>query len=116
VPPVVPVTCAHVTGTTGGTMKLSACSPASATNRTASTVALGSTLTWSKSGQTTVESQSSSSPGQGACPLHSTELDISGSVTGGTSTYTVVGDVVSASLCVSRTGHLSLVPGTTYGL
>jgi len=110
------VTCARVSGTVIGTMKLSACTPASKTNRAASTVALGSTLTWSGSGQTTVESLSSSSPGQGICPLHRTELDISGVVTGGTSTYTAVGDVVSATLCDSKTGHLSLAKGTKYSL
>ena len=110
------VACAHVTGTVSGTMKLSRCSPASKTNRQATAVAMGSTLTWSASGQTTVESLSSSSPGQGACRLHSTELDVSGVVTGGTSTYTAVGDSVSASLCETRTGHLSLVPGTQYSL
>jgi len=110
------VTCARVTGTVSGTMKLSACTPKSKTNRVASTVALGSTLTWSTSGQTTVESLNSSSPGQGVCPLNSTELDISGLVTGGTSTYTAIGDAVSASLCESKTGHLSLVSGTGYGL
>jgi hypothetical protein len=110
------VTCAHVTGSFSGTMKLTACTPASNTNRVASTVAIGSTLTWSTSGQTTVESLDSSSPGQGACRLHSTELDISGAVTGGTSTYTAIGDVVSASLCESKTGHLSLVKGTTYDM
>ncbi|HUY66093.1 MAG TPA: IPT/TIG domain-containing protein [Acidimicrobiales bacterium] len=111
------VTCARVTGTVSGTMKLSRCTPASKTNRLATAVALGgSTLTWSTSGQTTVGSLSSSSPGQGACRLHSTELDISGVVTGGTSTYTATGDVVSASLCESRTGKLSLVTGTQYSL
>ena len=110
------VSCAHVAGTITGAMKLSACTPASKANRVASTVALGSTLTWSTSGQTTVESLSSSSPGQGACPLNRTELDLSGLVTGGTSTYTPVGDVVSATLCESQTGHLSLVKGTKYSL
>ena len=110
------VTCAHVTGTARGTMKLSACTPVSRPNKVASAVAFGSTLTWLTSGQTTVESLSSSSPGQGACPLHRTELDISGVVSGGTSTYTTIGDVVSASLCESKTGHLSLVKGTTYSL
>jgi len=110
------VSCAKVTGTVTGLMKLSLCTPASATNRTASTAALGSTLTWVTSRQTTVESLSSSSPGQGLCPLNSTELDISGVVTGGTSTYTAIGDAVSASLCENRSGHLSLVTGTKYSL
>jgi len=57
-----------------------------------------------------------SSPGQGACAAGSTEEDISGNVTGGTSTYTAVGDVVSAQICVSSSGKLSLVKGTTYSV
>jgi len=36
--------------------------------------------------------------------------------TSGTSTYTATGDVVSASLCESRTGKLSLVTGAQYSL
>jgi hypothetical protein len=41
---------------------------------------------------------------------------VSGSVTGGTSTYTHSGDTVSARACVSASGSLSLVKKTTMNL
>ncbi len=111
------VQCAKLTGKASGTMTISKCTPKLAANRSATSAASGSTLTWKGSGQTTVESlNATSSPGQGGCPAGSVEQDISGSVTGGTSTYTAVGDAVAAQTCVSGSGALSLVKGTTFSL
>jgi hypothetical protein len=56
---------------------------------------------------------SGSSPGQGACKRGSTEEDLSGTVTGGTSTYTFASSPVSVRLCQdSETGGVSLVKKT----
>ncbi|HXQ61242.1 MAG TPA: IPT/TIG domain-containing protein [Acidimicrobiales bacterium] len=110
------VQCAKLTGSATGTMTISKCTPKVAGNKSATATAFGSTVTWKSSGQTTDESNGMSSPGQGACAAGSTEEDISGNVTGGTSTYTAVGDVVSAQICVSSSGKLSLVKGTTYSV
>ncbi len=111
------VECAKLTGKATGTMTISKCTPKLAADKRATSAAFGSTLTWKGSGQTTVESlNATSSPGQGACPAGSLEEDISGSVTGGTSTSSAVGDAVAAQTCVSASGALSLVKGTTYSL
>jgi len=111
------VQCAKVTGTATVKMTISNCTPKVATYKSANSVAFGSTFTWKGSGQTTVESLNSTfSPGQGACATGSTEEDVSGTVTGGSSTYTAAGDAVSATLCVSPSGKLSLVKGSTYSV
>jgi hypothetical protein len=78
--------------------------------------ALTNTFIWKSSGETTIATLDASSPGQGACRAGSIEYDISGTVVGGTSTYTTVGDTISAQACISRTGNLSLVKGTKFGL
>jgi hypothetical protein len=111
------VQCAKVTGNATGTMAISKCKPKAAGYKSATATAFGGTLTWKTSGRTTVASlDDTSSPGQGACPAGDTEEDVSGSVSGGTSTYTATGDTVAAQLCVSPSGKLSLVKGTTFGL
>jgi hypothetical protein len=111
------VHCAKLTGTATGRMTISQCTPKSATNKSATSVALGDTLTWNNSGQTTVESPiATTSPGRGACAARATEEVVTGAVTGGTSTYVAVGDPVSASICVTPSGKLSLVKGTTFSL
>jgi hypothetical protein len=46
----------------------------------------------------------------------SIEYDISGIVTGGTSTYTTIGDTITARICLSGTGTLALVKGTVFSL
>jgi hypothetical protein len=112
------VQCTKVSGTTSGTMVLSRCTPPSTTDKTASSVGIaGGTFTWAKSQRTTVANLDPiTSPGRGACSLGSTEEDITGTVAGGTSTYTVVGSPISASICVSSLGKLSLVKGTVFTL
>jgi len=78
----------------------------------ASNLLTGGTLTWKSSKTTTIYSGSGTSPGQGVCKAGHTELDFSGTVTGGTSTYTAIGDPVSYTLCQAATGVVKLVPGT----
>jgi hypothetical protein len=111
------VTCAKVSGKLAGSISFKKCTPKSPTNKSAkgpgASLTSSGTLTWKKSHQTTVISASApASSGQGGCKHGSTERDVTGSVTGGTSTYTKSGDYVSARLCVSGSGSVSLVKGT----
>jgi hypothetical protein len=97
-------------------LTLGRCTPTSLTDRRATLDPLTSSFVWKPSGATTIVSLSTSSPGQGVCPVGRIELDISGAVVGGTSTYTNVGDAISAQTCVRPNGKLSLVKGTMLGL
>jgi hypothetical protein len=110
------VTCAKVSGKLTGAISLKKCTPKSPTNKSAkgpgASLTSSGTLTWKKSHQTTVVSASASSAGQGGCKNGSTEHDVTGSVTGGTSTYTHSGDYVYLRLCVAGSGAVSLVKGT----
>jgi hypothetical protein len=111
------VTCAKVSGKLSGKISLKKCTPKVTADKLAkgpgASLTSGGTLTWKKSHQTTILSTSASSLGQGACPNGSTEHDITGSVTGGNSTYTNSGDYVHVRLCQSASGAVKLVPGTT---
>jgi hypothetical protein len=111
------VTCAKVTGKLTGKISLKKCTPKVSTDKLAkgpgASLTSGGTLTWKKSHQTTILSTSASSPGQGSCPAGSTERDVTGSVTGGSSTYTNSGDYVYVRLCQSPSGAVKLVKGTT---
>ncbi len=110
------VTCAKVGGNASTTFTLTTCSPTSTTNKSASgpgsVLTSGGTLKWTTSGGTTVASWSSSSPGRGACPVASTEHELSGVVTGGTSTATKSGDPITIDLCEGLQGGLTLAPST----
>jgi IPT/TIG domain len=111
------VQCARLGGSLNGTMSLTRCAPPSKTNKRATGSLSSGTLTWTMSGATTVMSLNAPiTAGQGGCPPGRTEYDLSGSVTGGTSAYTVVGDAITARACVTKSGRLSLVSGTTFGL
>ena len=111
-----PVACSKVTGTVGGSMTVSKCSPASTGNVKAVLDPTGTFFTWSKSGQTTAVSLTFTNVGQGACPKGRTEYDISGGVTGGTSTYTTLGDTVYGATCAARSGKFVLVSGSTFSM
>ena len=109
--------CSRLSGKATTTIKVALCTPFSTLNRTArasgSILSSGGTLTWSRSGQTTVISLTSTSPGQGACARNFVEEDLSGEVTGGTSLYTLVMDPVSIRVCESNRSHsVKLVAGT----
>ncbi len=119
------ITCGSVKGTITGSVAISKCLPLTKaqkkTDKSASapaaSLATGGTLTWTSSGLTTVTSLSVASPGQGVCAAGSSEYDASGTVTGGNSDITHVGDTVSVKACVkSKGGKISLAPGTRASL
>ncbi len=111
------VTCAKLGGRASATVTLSSCTPTSATNGSASgsgsLLTSGGAFTWKTSGGTTIGRWSSSSPGSGTCATSSTEHELSGVITGGTSTYTRKGDPVSIDYCQGPEGAVSLAPSTT---
>lgn len=110
------VQCGKLRGNLATTMTVSKCLPKSPADRRASFDLQTSTFTWKPNGDTTIGNLIASSPGQGACKTGSVEYDLSGTVADGTSTYTAIGDAVSAQICVNPKGKVSLVRGTALGL
>lgn len=116
------VTCAKLSGKDTGNVTITKCTPKSKTNKKATASALqlaggSGTATWSPSGQTTTVTDTFTAASPNNCPTGQTEYTISGSVTGGTSTYTHTGDTVSADVCLnSKTGAVTLLKGTTLGI
>ncbi len=112
------ITCAKLSGTITGTITIKKCSPKNNSYKslsgTATQLASGGKLTWAPGGQTTIVSEPSvSSPGQGACKPNNTEYISTGTVTGGTSTYTHVGDTFHSTDCVSnKNSKIALLKGT----
>jgi hypothetical protein len=111
------VSCKKVTGSISGTITMKSCTPKDKNNKSlsgiATQLATGGTLTWSPSNGTTIVGNiNTTSPGQGGCKNGSTEYDTTGTVTGGTSTYTHVNDTLTSRTCVTSKGKLSLVKGT----
>jgi len=111
------VVCDSLSGTVGSSITFTGCAPSDpARNKTASASASwlssGGTLTWQPSVKSTAASLTSVSGGQGACPVGSTEDDVTGIVTGGSSLYTHVGDPVQIRACQTKDGGLGLVTGT----
>lgn len=108
------VTCSTLTGTTTGTVTVGGCVPTQSTNKTVSgkstQLASGGTLKWAPSGKTTIVSKPKLSKGT-ACPKGSTESIATGTVTGGTSSYTKKGDVFSAKVCITGT-KVSILKGS----
>ncbi len=110
--------CSKAAGKSASQIKFAHCTPFSTHDRVAfapgSFVRSGGTLTWRRSGQSAVVTASSTSPGQGACPAKFSEVELTGTITGGTSQYALVGDPVSIDFCVSnRTGAVRLLAGST---
>jgi hypothetical protein len=119
------ISCTSLKGSDSGTVTIGKCTPSGGkgyktASGTAATLATGGNITWKKSGATTTVGDTSvNSPGQGGCKKGSSEYDFSGKVTGASTTGTgipAVGDAVSARACVSKTGSLSLVKGTSMSL
>lgn len=108
-----PFSCAKASGI-ASVITLKKCTPLSSYDKTGTTtltmLTSGGQLTWAPSGQTTVFTATSSSPG--FCKKGWTEVEITGSVTGGTASSTAIGDPVSLSLCESTGGSIKLLPGT----
>ena len=97
-------------------MTVSKCSPLSKGNAKAVLDPTGTFFTWARAGQTTQVSLTFSPLGRGVCPKGHTEVDISGSVTGGTSTYTTLGDTVSGVARAFLSGKYTLVKGSTFSI
>jgi hypothetical protein len=117
------VVCAKTGGSATGTITLGKCTPKSKTNKSASFSASAlesgsGTVTWASSGQTTVLSNvTSSQVTPNLCKKGSVEYKAAGNVTGGTSTYTHVGDAFTATVCIStKTLKISNLKGTTTGI
>ncbi len=115
------VTCKSLTGTLSGNTTISRCTPVNAQYKSATakttTVINGGASTWSPSKKTTIIAKPTAtkvSPNK--CPVGSTEYKVTSKVTGGTATYTKKGDAVSGLICLSSTGNVSLLPGTTFKL
>jgi len=112
------ITCAKLGGSISGTITIKKCSPKNklykSLSGTATLLAGGGALTWAPGGQTTIVSApSTTSPGQGACKKGNAEYISTGTVTGGTSTYTHVGDTFHSETCVAtKGGKISLLKGT----
>jgi hypothetical protein len=116
------VACKKLSGSLNGsgTFTVSKCTPKNkqdtkATGATASLATGSGSITWSPSHGTTSISATFTQSGT-SCKKGSSEYVISGSVTGGTSTYTASGDAVSADVCVTNAGKFSLVKGTSMHL
>jgi photosystem II stability/assembly factor-like uncharacterized protein len=112
--------CAHATGnldpaTFAFTVSLSQCTPASKENRKGTLTGSieGGTVVWHPSGQTTIGSLQTLAPQEGLCRKSLSEFDITGTVTGGTSTYSHVGDAVTIHACLNTTtNRVTLAKGT----
>jgi hypothetical protein len=114
------VTCKSLKGTITGSFTVSKCTPKSKTNKSATgestSLAGGSgTLTWSKSGGTTDVSLTINQITPSTCKKGADEYSVTGSVTGGTSTYTASGDAVSGDACISG-NNITLLPKTVMDL
>ena len=110
------VTCTALTGTEKGSVTVSKCTPASTTYKTvtgtSSKLATGGTLKWAPSGKTTIVSKPKLKAGGTGCASGSTKEVATGTVTGGTATYTKKGDVFSATVCLAKSGAVSILKGT----
>jgi hypothetical protein len=113
------VSCKKLSGNISGNVTISKCKPKSKTNKSASapatSLASGGTITWASSGQTTTVTLSINQSGT-ACPKGDNEYIVTGSVTGGTSSYTKSGDAVNGEACLTGSGNLSLVKKTSITL
>jgi hypothetical protein len=115
-----PVKCTTVNGTIDGDLTVANCTPSDTeVEATILTIAIwvgnGGTLTWND-GLTTVVSGTYTLGGN-ACAVGELQINATGSVTGGTSTYTKRGDVVSGIGCVNfSTGAVNLATDTTLEL
>ncbi len=119
------VSCTSLKGSDTGTVTIGKCTPSGGkgyktASGAAATLATGGNITWKNSGATTTVGDASvTSPGQGGCKKKTTEYDFSGKVTAASTTgvgIPAVGDTVSARACVTSSGKLSLVKGTSMEL
>jgi hypothetical protein len=114
------VSCKKVSGKITGTVSISTCSPVVTGYTTlsgqATKLVAGGTLTWAPNKKTTIIKDTATQKGTG-CKAPAKEYDVTGSVTGGTATYTKKGDIIKGRVCVNTTlGTVALVPGTSITL
>jgi hypothetical protein len=118
------ILCSKLRGTTTRHITISRCSVAKGEKKgyrklegNASELTAGGTLTWKPDGATVIVSQPALfTPSQNPCKTGDTVQSVTGSVTGGTSAVTNVGDTYHAEICTSPKGKLSLAPGTKLGI
>ena len=115
------VSCAALSGSTLTSITLSGCTPSVATSKLASAagsfITTGGVLTWHPNNKTTSTAIHVTSPGRGLCAKGTVELDLSGVVNGGSSTYSYYFDKVAAKLCqVPVSGKVALLKSTTFTL
>jgi hypothetical protein len=96
------VTLKQCTGNTGGASK-----PMPATS-----LAQGGKIVWKNNKSTTVKLTVTQNPDASACAPGDSRYDAKGKTTADTTGSAIVGGKVKASVCVSSTGAISLVPGT----
>jgi hypothetical protein len=112
-----PVSCTKVTGSLTGTLNFKGCSTRFGKGSAqGNALASGGTITWNGKHKGSVSfSGSVTSPGRGACPVGSTEYDASDvvtAVTGAGAKIVQIGDVITARVCVTSSGALTLVKHT----
>ena len=119
------VTCKGLSGSITTTVKISKCTPSAGpgyktASAPASSLASGGKLKWSSSkATTTVGDASVTTVSPNACGAGGTEYSFTGKVTGASTKGTGIpkkGDSVKALACVSATGAITLLPGTTMKL
>ncbi len=119
------VTCASLKGTITGTVTISKCSPSGGkgykkATAPASSLAGGGNVTWSNSGATTTVGDAAvTTVTPNACGKKGTEYSFTGTVTAASTSGTgipAVGDSVSALACVTSSGKIALLKGTTIHL
>jgi len=114
------VDCVALSGSLSKKITIAKCGPTSPKNKSltglGSALSSGGALTWAKSGQTTIVALTSHDEGQASCKTGSTAIVSTGTVTGGTSTYTSAGDHVSITVCETTRGAVTLMKGTTASL
>jgi len=116
------VQCGKLTGSILGNVTIKGCVPKNKADKSvtgaAGALASGGTLTWSPGGQTTVVGAPTYSPiTPGQCKKGWSEYETSGSVTGGTSSYTHAGDSVRSLTCVNfKTNKIQLLKGSILSL
>jgi hypothetical protein len=125
------VQCASLKGTITGTVTIAKCTPVNPSKTIAKgykkatgssgSLATGGNITWNGGATTTIGGTSvGGGTSQGTCKKNNTEYTFSGTVTAASTSgvgIPAVGDAISASACVSsKTGKITLAPGTVMHL
>jgi hypothetical protein len=109
--------CTTVTGAAGGATTLSGCDDTANTGGSGIT-SFGSpsgTITWTN-GETTTYTETTSEESSGQCPAGDTEIFLTITVTGGSSTSILAGSMGVSDLCETGSGVISLLSGTTFNV